>query len=207
MVSAASIEHVVFDIGGVLMDWNPEYLYRKLIAQPERRRFFLEQVCSPAWNAAQDKGRPWKAAEDEILPRHPEFRREILAYRARWSEMIAGPIDGGLQLLHDVQATPATVSLLSNWAADTFAMTCARYPVLLSVADRTVSGEIGMAKPDAEIFAHHEQSFGLVAQRTLFIDDNAANIDAARDRGWQTIHFTDTASARRQLIAAGVLAG
>lgn len=205
-MSAAKISHVVFDIGGVLMDWSPDYLYRKVIPDEARRRFFLQQVCTPAWNAGQDKGRTWKAAEDEILPQYPEFRDEILAYRARWIEMIAGPIEGGLELLRDVRATSVPVSYLSNWAADTFEVTCERYPVLLTVADRTVSGQIGMAKPDAEIFVHHEQTFDLVANETLFIDDNADNIEAARARGWQAIQFKDAATTRRQLIETGVLA-
>ena len=146
-MSVAKASHIVFDIGGVLLDWSPDYLYREIIPDPQRRRYFLQEVCSPAWNAGQDRGRSWKVAEDEILPKFPEFREEILAYRARWFDMIAGPIEGGFELLAEVCSTSAQVSILSNWAADTFEVACAHYPALLSVADRTVSGQIGMAKP------------------------------------------------------------
>ncbi len=196
---------VVFDVGGVLVDWNPNYLYNKVIQAEERRKWFLETVCNGEWNSKQDSGRSWQDAEEELLNEFPGFEAEIRAFRGRWIEMIGGETPGGFQLLEDVIASNTSVSILSNWADDTFDLTCEMYPKLAQVSRATVSGKVGVAKPDAEIFVIHEERFGLNPRNIVFIDDNKANIAAAERRGWAGILFEDSTQVRERLGELNVL--
>ncbi|MCR4265814.1 HAD family phosphatase [Nitratireductor sp. ZSWI3] len=196
--------HMVFDIGGVLIDWNPTYLFSRLIPDPVRRTFFLENVCSPSWNAEQDKGRSWASAESEAIARHPEWADEIRAYRASWHDMVAGPVDGGFELLTDALASNYRVTALSNWNDETFDEVAARFPDLLRFDGATVSGKVGLIKPDPEVYALHERTFDLIPDQTVFIDDNVANIEVARGRGWNAIHHRSATHTRRELAALGI---
>lgn len=114
----SDIEAVVFDIGGVLIDWDPEYLYRNLIDDPRERRRFLTEVCSPEWNAAQDAGRPWKDAVAELIAEHPHHADLIEAYHLRWEEMVAGPIPGSVEILEDLRARQIPTYALTNFSSD-----------------------------------------------------------------------------------------
>lgn len=197
--------NVVFDVGGVLIDWNPEHLYGRTIASPERRRWFLDHVCNGAWNAKQDLGRSWREAEEEAIGAFPEWRQEILDYRRRWGEMVSGPVPGGFELLGEIHARKHRLTGLSNWNGETFADMRALFPLLGLFEGVTVSGEVGLAKPDPAIYRHHQDRFGLDTARTVFIDDNRLNIEAARAMGWRTVHFADAASARAALVEIGIL--
>lgn len=199
------VKHVVLDIGGVLIDWDPENLFRKLIPEHTQRAWFLTNICNAAWNKEQDRGRSWAEAEAILAPEYPEWEAEIRAYRARWIEMVPGPTPGGLELLDDLLHTGISVTGLSNWNRETFVETRRRFPALDRLAGVTVSGEVGLAKPDLAIYRLHEILYALHPESTLFIDDNLTNVLAAQACGWQAVVHSSALATRAYLGARGLL--
>lgn len=199
------IDHVVFDIGRVLIHWDPETLYRRLIDDEAERAWFLAEVCGPAWNLEQDRGRSWAEGEAEAIARHPGKAELIRAYRLHWKDMVPQAYDDSVAILRDLIARGVDVTMLTNFAADTFREASALYGFLGETRGVTVSGEIGLIKPDRRIFEHHADSFGLVPERTLFIDDSVANVEGARAAGWQAVHFTDPARLAADLAGYGLV--
>ena len=196
---------IVFDVGGVLIDWNPQHLYQKLIPNPAKRKFFLEQVCSPSWNAKQDLGRSWIVAENEAKKRHPEWANEISAYRGRWGEMVSGAVTGGFELMSDLHAYGHRVTGLSNWNHETFAEVKRRFPLLNLLEWTTVSGEVKLSKPDPAVYQLHATRLGVDARTIVFIDDNTANVEAAKALGWQGVLFTTAPAVRTELQDMGLI--
>ena len=183
---------VVFDLGGVLIDWDPRRLYRKILADAAEVEWFLAEVCHPAWNLEQDRGRSFAAAIEEAAGRHPRRRAEIAAYHARWIEMIGGPIDGTVALLGELDREGVPLYALSNWSAETFPLVRddPTYAFLGRFRHIVVSGEVGLVKPEPAIYAHLLKQAGAPAGDCLFIDDNEANIEAARELGFHVHRFT-----------------
>ena len=204
MAERGTIRNVVFDLGGVLVDWNPDYLYRKLIPDAAARAQFLREVCHGPWNAQQDRGRSWEDAIAERIALFPQHETLIRAYRARWIEMIGGPIAESVALLDALHARGTPLYALTNWAADTFVEGRPFIPL-----DRfrgwVVSGAVKLAKPEPEIFQHLLDKFALRAQETLFIDDMAYNTAAAAELGFDTVTFASPAQLRGELVARGLL--
>ena len=202
----ADIRAVVFDLGGVLIDWNPRHLYRKLFdgdaAAMER---FLDSVCTPAWNEEQDSGRPFADAVALLVARHPEQGELIAAYDRRWDEMLAGPIDGTVAILAELKARNTPLAALTNWSAEKFPVARRRFDFLAWFDAIVVSGEVGMRKPDPRIYRHLLESRGLDAGGTLFIDDSAANVAAARALGMPALQFSAPPALRADLEALGLL--
>jgi 2-haloacid dehalogenase len=198
------IEHIVFDIGRVLIHWDPETPYRDLIPDADERAHFLAEICSPAWNLEQDRGRSWAAAEDLLIARHPEKAELIRAYRRHWHAMVPHAYDGSVEILRALVAQGMDVTLLTNFATDTFREASERFLFLQETRGATVSGEIGLIKPDRAIYDHHAKSFALDPARSLFIDDVPANVDGARAAGWEAIQFLNAEQLRRDLAAHGV---
>ncbi|MEX1204119.1 MAG: HAD family phosphatase [Dongiaceae bacterium] len=202
----ADVRAVVFDLGGVLIDWNPRHLYRKLFdgdaAAMER---FLDTVCTPAWNEEQDAGRPFADAVALLVARHPEQGEMIAAYDRRWDEMLAGPIDGTVAILAELKARGTPLAALTNWSAEKFPVARRRFDFLAWFDAIVVSGEIGMRKPDPRIYRHLLESRGLDASGTLFIDDSAANVTAARALGMPALQFSAPPALRADLEALGLL--
>jgi 2-haloacid dehalogenase len=199
-----AVEAVIFDFGGVLIDWSPDYLYRKLIPDPAARARFLAEVCSPAWNYEQDKGRPFAAAIAERIARHPDLADLIRAYFDRWPEMLAGPVPGGPSLLERLDRAGIPLYGLTNWSAETFPHAQARFDFLRRFRHILVSGEVGIAKPDPRVFARMLEIIGQPAERCVFIDDHAPNLLAAERLGLRAIPFTDAAAAERALRVLGL---
>ena len=199
------ISHVVFDVGGVLLDWNPEYLYAELIPDEKRRLHFLSEVCTASWNIEQDRGRDWREANTVLIDEFPEWTHEITAYRERWVQMLKGPVAGGFELLNDVRKTSLGLTILSNWNDETYLETCTLYPALKDVDGATVSGSVKLIKPDTRIFDHHEHKFGLRLSETVFIDDNQLNVEVARELGWQAIKHDTADQTRAELRKLRVL--
>lgn len=199
-----AIRNVVFDLGGVLVDWNPDYLYRKLIPDAAERQHFLTAVCNGPWNALQDRGRSWDDAIAERVALFPQHEALIRAYRSRWIEMIGGPISETVTLLDALHARGTPLYALTNWAADTFVEGRAFIPL-----DRfrgwVVSGEVKLAKPEPEIFQHLLAQYALQAEETLFIDDMPYNTAAAAELGFDTVTFTSAAQLRGELVERGLL--
>ena len=195
---------VVFDVGNVLVDWDPRYLYRTIFSDPSEMESFLKVVCHGEWNVAQDAGRPWPIAEAEAIARHPEYAAQIKAFRGRWHEMIAGPITGGVAILEELSRAKVPLYAITNFAADTFAETRQRFDFFRHFLGIVVSGELGIIKPDRRIYDHLATEYGLDLKRTVFIDDSLKNCEGARIAGMQAIHFTSPAQAREQLVDWGL---
>ncbi len=201
------IRHIVFDIGRVLIRYEPELAYLELIPDADARRHFLEQVCSPAWNLEQDRGRDWSVAEDLLIARHPQHRDAIRAFRGNWLAMVPDALAGSIAILDALLAQRRDVTLLTNFASDTFRLARQRFPFLSATRGVTVSGEVGLIKPDPAIYQLHARAFGLDPTRTLFIDDSAANVQGARAVGWQALQFVDAMNLREELVARQLLPG
>jgi 2-haloacid dehalogenase len=198
------IRHIVFDLGNVLLAWDPEIPYRRLIPDEAERRRFLDEVCTFAWNAEQDRGRTWREAEDLLIADHPELEPLIRAYFENHHEMLAGLIPGTAEILEALLAGGWDVTALTNYSAETFPKAQAIYPVLARFRGITVSGEAKIMKPDLAIYRLHAETFGLAPPATLFFDDNAKNVDAARAAGWNAELFTSAEKMRDDLRRYGI---
>ena len=185
---------VLFDLGGVLIDWNPRHLYRKLVADDDFVEWFLAEVCSPDWNAAQDAGRSWAEAVAEATARHPRYAELIAAYAARWPEMIAGDVPESVDMVEALAARGVPLYALTNWSHETFHHARARFEWLEHFRDIVVSGEVGMKKPDPRIFRLMLQRIGVEPADVVFIDDVADNVASADALGMRTVHFTSPAA-------------
>jgi 2-haloacid dehalogenase len=207
-VTSPQVSAVVFDLGGVLIDWDPRHLYRGLFdGDEEAMEAFLADVCTAEWNARQDAGRPWSEAIAELVARFPDRREFIEAYRARWPEMLAGPIEGTVEVLADLRRGGIGLYALSNWSAETFAIARPMFPFLDWFDGIVVSGELGIVKPDPRIFRHLLERYGLDAGSSLFVDDHEPNVEAARRVGLQVTRFEDPVQLREDLRAFGLLDG
>jgi len=196
----------VFDLGGVLIDWDPRHLYRSLFdGDDDAMERFLAEVTTPAWNAEQDAGRTWQDAVDLLVAQHPDRRDLIVAYRERWTDMLAGPIDGTVEVLADLRRTGVRLAAITNWSAETFPVAKRRYAFLDWFETIVVSGEEGIVKPDPRIFRLVLERTGMRATSTVFVDDSRTNVAAAGALGFATILFTDPATLRSELEALGVL--
>ncbi len=204
-----TIRAVVFDFGGVLFDWNPHHLYRKLIADDHERQRFLDTVCTQAWNTEQDAGRSLADGTRSLIDEYPHHQALIQAYYDRWHEMLLGPLPEGVAILKALHQTNMPLFGLTNWSAETFPYARANYPFLQLFRDIVVSGELKLIKPDAAIYhasldqvrAHLPD---IQAREVVFIDDVAGNIDAAIALGWQGIHHVSAERTAAQLRALGV---
>jgi 2-haloacid dehalogenase len=199
------ITAVAFDLGGVLIDWNPRHLYRKLFGTDEAgMERFLADVCTPHWNARLDAGRPFAEGVAELVAAHPEQARMIEAFRSRWPEMLGGPIEGTVAILRELRGAGLRTYALSNWSAETFTITKPLYPFLADMDGILISGEVGVGKPDPAIFREFLTRFGLAAGATVFIDDHQPNLAAAAALGLRAIRFTDPDRLRADLRNVGL---
>lgn len=197
---------VVFDLGGVLIDWDPRYLYRSLFDGDEAAmETFLAEVTTPEWNQQQDAGRPWAEAIESLAREHPERRELISAFWHRWTETLGEAIAPTVEILGELGRAGVRLFALSNWSAETFPLARPRYPFLECFEGIVISGEVQLVKPDARIFRHLLERYGLDPASTVFIDDSEANIRAAMDLGITAIRFVDAKALRRELAALGLL--
>jgi len=205
VTAAGPIRAVVFDIGGVLLDWNPRYLYRKLFDdEPEMERF-LAEVCTLDWHAAHDRGVPFEQSCGELAARHPEQAELIWAWARRSEEMVSGPIDGSVQILAALKARRVPCYALTNMEADTFPLRRDRFEFMGWFDGIVVSSHEGVIKPDPAIFLRLLDRFGLGAATTVLIDDSERNVAAARALGMQAVHFRSPVKLRGWLEDAGLL--
>ena len=197
---------VVFDLGGVLIDWNPRYLYRQLFPGDEAAmEAFLAEVTTAEWNVQQDAGRPWEEAVEALAAEHPERRDLIAAYWLRWGEMLGGAIEPTVEILAQLRRTGIRLIALTNWSAETFPIARPRFAFLEWFEGIVVSGEVGVAKPDERIFRHLIERHALEPSSTLFIDDSEANVRTAASLGFRTIRFESPEQLRTHLVELGLL--
>jgi 2-haloacid dehalogenase len=197
---------VVFDLGGVLIDWDPRHLYRKMFPGDEAAmERFLAEVCSPAWNIAQDAGRSWAEGIALLTARHPRHAGNIAAFRGRWTEMLGGPIAGSVAILGELRAAGTPLYALTNWSQETFPIAVELYDFLGWFDGIVVSGREGVVKPDPRLYGVLLDRYGLDPDDVVYIDDNAANATAATRLGMYGLHFTDPASLRTDLVGLGLL--
>jgi 2-haloacid dehalogenase len=197
---------VIFDLGGVLIDWNPRYLYRKLFDGDEAAmERFLGEICTNEWNLQQDAGRPFADACALLVERHPEQRDLIEAFHGRWIEMIGGPIDGTVEILTELKAKDTPLYALTNWSAETFPLAKARYDFLHWFQGTVVSGEEKLVKPDPRIYRLLLERYGIEPAASVYIDDNRRNAEVASELGLHGIHFTGPEALREDLRRLGLL--
>ena len=198
------IRHIVFDIGKVLIHYDPDLPYSRLIPDAERRRWFFDNVCTHDWNIEQDRGRSWPEAEALLIARYPDEENNIRAFRTHWHEMVSHHYEDSVALMLGLIDDGHDVTMLTNFAADTFAEARAKFPFLNRPRGVTVSGEVGLIKPDKAIYDRHVADFGLEPAASLFIDDSAKNVKGAIDAGWQAVLFEGAQKLEADLRRLGV---
>lgn len=199
-----AVRNVVFDIGGVLLDWDPRHLYRQLINDPAELEWLLANVCTMEWNATLDAGRSFDEACDELAGHHPEHAELIHAWK-RQDDMVSGEIAGTAALVSRLCAGGVRMYLLTNMPSQVFAARLARYDVLKGFDGAIVSGDEGVLKPSPEIFRLLTERYRLEPGETLFIDDSLVNVEGARAAGLRAHHFVDPKSLEAELVSRGLL--
>jgi 2-haloacid dehalogenase len=199
------IEAVVFDIGGVLLDWDPRYLYRQLFDDEQEMERFLSEICTLEWHQAHDRGKPFEVSCAELASLHPEYAEMIYAWGRRSEEMIAGPIEETVEILRRLKAAGVPCYALTNMETETFPLRVKRFPFMSWFDGAVVSAYEGVVKPDPEIFRRLLERFELTAESTLFVDDSARNVQAAQRLGIQAVLFESPAAFEQLLAEAGLL--
>ena len=197
--------NVVFDLGNVLIDWNPRYLYRKLLPNEAEVERFLNEICTDEWNVRMDAGLPMAEGIAEKVQEFPEHETLIRAWWERWPEMLGEPLAETVEILQELQNAGTPLYVLSNWSADTYPLAEPSFPFLGWFRGKVISGEVKMKKPDPKIYQHLLERFGLEPSQTVFIDDKSANVAAANVEGIRGLVFTGAAKLRADLGQMGLL--
>lgn len=199
---------VVFDLGGVLVDWDPRYLLRKVMPGREAEmETLLTDVLNHAWNLERDRGDSWHEAMAALKADYPRWADIFDIYTERWAETLGGSHEDTVAILRELKDQGTPLYALSNWSEEMFPHAETRYEWLTLFDGLVVSGRVGMVKPDREIFDHLIATYGLQAADLIFIDDHEPNVRAARAYGIRAHHFRGAAGLRQSLVAEGVLTG
>ena len=200
-----TVDAVVFDVGRVLYEWDLRHLLREVESDPERLRFVTEHVVTEEWHFEHDRGRPLAEMVPERIALYPHYEDAIRAYATRFNETIPGPVAGSHALVERLDAANVPLFAITNFGHEFWAGFRPTAPIFDRFRDIVVSGTEKLAKPGAAIFELAERRFGYAADRMLFIDDNAANIAAASELGWQVHHFTHAAALEQELTERGLI--
>ena len=212
--------NLIFDFGGVLIDWDPHHLYDPYFGDRARAEWFLQNICTMEWNTQMDGGKPFAEGIAELSARFPEWSREIEMFHSQWTKMVGGPIPGMLELVRELKAAGHRLYGLSNWSAETFPLICDDYPALKLLDGMVISGfesaggaasandcggagagdQKPLIKPDPEIYKLLLSRYSLQPADCIFIDDNPANIAAAQTLGIRAIRFTTCSKLRPELL-------
>lgn len=196
---------VIFDIGKVLIHWDPRHLYRKLISDREELDWFLDEVVSFEWHHEHDRGVPFAASLAQRALKYPAYRDLIYAYRERWRETIPGPIEGAVDILKRLHRNSVPCFALTNYSAETYPELEAEFSWLKCFTGVVVSGREGLVKPELPIFHLARQRFGVGDGEALFIDDRLDNIKSGEAVGFIGHHFSDAEKLEADLKARGLL--
>ncbi len=200
----SEIKHIVFDIGKVLVHYDPEIPFRKLIPDADQRAHFFENICTHDWNLEQDRGRTWREAEDILIAEHPDHEPLIRSFRTNWIHMVPHAYEDSVAIMTGLIEDGADVTMLTNFSHETFPEACEKFPFLNLPRGVTVSGAEKMIKPDPAIYDLHTKRFELNPSATLFIDDSTHNVAGALDYGWQAVHFTNAKALEADLKRLGI---
>jgi 2-haloacid dehalogenase len=201
-----NINTLVFDLGGVLLDWNPEYLYNKIIPDEKERQWFLSTICTGDWNELQDGGRSLQEGTEDLVRQYPGHEAAIRAYYGRWKEMLGGPIHETVEIFRELKFhTSLKLYALTNWSAETFPVALELYDFLHWFDGRLVSGEEKTRKPFPEIYLLLIDRFNIDPTKAIYVDDNIRNVLPARELGFYGIHFRTPELFREELKGLGVL--
>lgn len=195
---------VVFDVGNVLLRWDPRHLYRRLIPDQERMAWFMQNVCTSAWNLEQDRGRPWADAVKLLVAQHPEWEREIRAFDEDWHETVAGVIEDSVAILAELKGKGEKVYAITNYSREKWAESLIRFPFLGTFDGVIVSAHERLIKPDPAIYHTLCERYGLNAGDCIFVDDSEKNVKGARAVGMQAVHFVEPIDLRAELRGLGV---
>jgi 2-haloacid dehalogenase len=194
------INTIVFDLGGVLIDWNPDYVYRNLFNTEEEMKWFYQNICTPDWNEEQDAGRSLQEGTEWLVKKFPEHESNIRTYYDRWEEMLGGPIQESVEILYNLKSDPGLrLFALTNWSAETFPVALQKYPFLHEFHGRMVSGEEKTRKPFKEIYNRLIARFRIDPAKSIYVDDNARNLLPAQELGFSVIHFQSPQQFKNEL--------
>jgi 2-haloacid dehalogenase len=197
---------IIFDLGGVLIDWNPEYVFLKEFrGDREKMNWFFENICTSAWNEQQDAGHSLEQATRERIALFPEHERLIRMYYGEWEQMLGYELTGTVEILKKLHLSPDyTIYALTNWSGETFPVALQKFPFLSWFEGIVVSGDEKLVKPDPAIYKLLLERYGLDATTCVFIDDRADNVQAAVDLGFKGIQFSNDRQLRRELLGLNI---
>ncbi|MDP4291869.1 MAG: HAD family phosphatase [Bacteroidota bacterium] len=196
---------IVFDFGGVLIDWNPRYMYRKVFDNETEMEWFLGNVCTMEWNSLQDAGFPFSETIPALQKKFPDYKDQIAMYQSRWPEMVGGAVTGTVEILNELRQKNGAVYGLTNWGADTFPIVFKRFEFLRKMDGIVVSGDEKKIKPNPELYQILLNRYQLHPENCIFIDDTLLNIHTAQQVGFNTIHFVSPENLRHELQLLKVL--
>ena len=201
----STIQAIIFDFGGVLLDWDPRYLYQNHFSDKQAMESFLAEINFFDWNALQDKGRTFKTGISELSAQFPHHTNLIQAFYDRWEDSISGSIPGTVDILHLLKQQGYPLYGLSNWSTETFPRAMQSYPFFELFVEIILSGDVNLLKPDPAIFNLLLSNIGRLAPECLLIDDSQPNIDSAKELGFSTIHFVSPKQLRVELNRLNLL--
>ncbi len=198
-----NIKNIVFDFGGVLVDWNPRHLYKNVFSDEEEMEYFLNNVCTMDWNHQQDAGRSFEDGVKELAAEFPNYKDEITKYHTQWPEMLGGEMHHNTSLIDKLKEKYRLFGL-TNWSAEKFPIAYELYPFFQKLEGIVVSGDEKIAKPDEKIFMLLLSRYGIQASESLFIDDSKPNIETAQRLGFQTIHYHNEVNLKKEFDRMGL---
>ena len=201
-----AITTIIFDLGNVLLDWNPMHVYRNYFDSEEKRNYFFENICTAEWNELQDEGRSIVEATQELVKKFPDWEQPIRDYYGRWTEMLKGPIQGTVEIFRQLkESRKYKIYALTNWQAGLFDIALVRYNFMHWFDGRVVSGEEKLRKPFPEFYQRLLDRYHITPGEALFIDDSLRNVKGAEALGIKTIHFKNPDQLRKELISLGII--
>ena len=198
------LQNIIFDFGGVLIDWNPAYLYSNVFETEEEMNYFLDNICRYEWNLLQDAGRPVSEATMLLQKEHPKYSEQIAYYYGRWEEMLGGIIEENVNLIMPLKKRYKLYGL-TNWSAETLPIAMDKYSFFKDLDGIVVSGDEKIVKPDPKLYEILLNRYNIDAESSLFIDDNLDNIKTADKMGFKTVHFTEKVNLEKLLRSEKIL--
>ena len=200
-----AIKNIIFDFGGVVMDWNPRYFFKDYFKDDEKMEYFLKNIATDEWNIEQDRGRSLADGTDFQVEKHPEWEKEIRAYYDNWTMMLKSDIPENVEILRKLEHSKYELFGLTNWSAETFPFALENYDFFKIFKDKiVVSGAEKMIKPDPEIWNILLERYQIKAEESVFIDDNFKNIEAAKKLGFICVHIKENTDLKKELRNLGV---